>query len=502
MNSLSGAEPEPRGRHRLRRLRLRTKLILGSLLLLASLGAAMGFVSYLSMDSYLTHQLDDQLQRSAFGALNFINQKPPENPNNSSNRPNPLDVPGQGEGILSARIINGALDSKGGWVDPISRDPQPFAAADKPTLIGLTPGSAPANYSLSMGEYRLLAVKASDGSTVISGLPLAARNNTLSSLGATLILVALCALALSGVAGTLLIRRSLRPLEHVSAVANGVASMPLDAGQVALVDRVDPSDNETEVGRVGYALNRMLDNVEGALAARHLSELKVRQFVADASHELRTPLTSIQGYSELVARTENLSETGQESLQRVRSQASRMSGLVDDLLLLARYDESREVEMAEVDLTQLLIETVSDMQISDVAANNESGHQWEIKVPDEPVIVQGDESQLHRVLMNLLSNARKHTDPGTEVVAALARSGDGSAVITITDNGAGIDADFLPEIFSRFARADAARSGTDGTSGLGLPIVKAIVEAHGGKVQVSSAPGRTEFLVRLPGAAT
>ncbi|AJT40642.1 sensor histidine kinase [Psychromicrobium lacuslunae] len=497
MNSLSGATPTPRRPRRFKRLRLRTKLILGSLLLLASLGTGMGFASYFSMDSYLTSQLDDQLQRSAFGAANFIKMRPPQNPNGSP--PNPLDAPGQGEGILSARIINGSLDAKGGWVDPVSRAQHSFDEADVPILKALTPGAAAANYTMSMGEYRLLAIKAADGSTVIAGLPLTARNNTLSSLRVILIFVALCTLALSGVIGTLLIRRSLRPLEHVSAVANGVASMPLDAGQVALVDRVDPSDNETEVGRVGYALNRMLDNVAGALAARHLSELKVRQFVADASHELRTPLTSIQGYSELVARTEQLSEAGQESLQRVRSQAARMSGLVDDLLLLARYDESREVEMAEVDLTQLLIETVSDMQISDVAANNDAVHHWEIKVPDEPVLVQGDESQLHRVLMNLLSNARKHTDPGTEVVAGLSRSADGSAIVTVTDNGAGIDADFLPEIFSRFARADAARSGTDGTSGLGLPIVKAIVEAHGGKVQVTSVPGRTEFLIRLPG---
>nr|WP_246279458.1 HAMP domain-containing sensor histidine kinase [Psychromicrobium silvestre] len=488
---------------------MRSKLILVSLVLLALLGSGMGVASYFSMDSYLTAQLDDQLDRSAHAAAQFVNKNPPPSGTDtkSTTRPNPLDAPGQGEGILSAHVTGGVLDTAdGGWVDV---DPQrtqhSFASSDIPVLTAIQPGSGPKNYTLSMGEYRIEAVVASDGSTVITGLPLSAKNNTLSSLRNTLILVALLALLLSGVLGTLLIRRSLRPLEHVSEVANRVAGMPLDAGQVALVERVDPSDNETEVGRVGYALNRMLDNVEGALAARHQSELKVRQFVADASHELRTPLTSIQGYSELVVRTEKLSEQGRESLERVRSQAGRMSGLVDDLLLLARYDESRELALAEVDLTQLLIETVSDMRISDLSRPNSATgeanpqpHRWEIKVPEEPLLVRGDESQLHRVLMNLLSNARKHTDPGTEVVAGLQRSADGSAVITVTDNGAGIAPDFLPEIFSRFARADVARSGVDGTTGLGLPIVKAIVEAHGGKVRVTSVPGRTEFLVRLP----
>jgi two-component system OmpR family sensor kinase len=287
-------------------------------------------------------------------------------------------------------------------------------------------------------------------------------------------------------------------LEQLSDVATKVSKLPLDAGEVALAVRVPASAAHpgTEVGSVGHALNLMLDNVSSALEARQQSETKVRQFVADASHELRTPLTAIRGYTELLRMTETFTEDGRKSLGRVQSQSERMTALVEDLLLLARLDEGKAPEFTDVDLTQLVIETVSDEKVM------APEHIWQLKLPDEPLIVRGDPTQLHQVLANLLSNARKHTEAGTTVVTGVMRSADGSAVVTVTDNGPGIPPEFQGRIFSRFARADAARSGSEGTSGLGLSIVESIVQAHGGTVEVASRPGRTEFAVRLPAFRT
>jgi two-component system OmpR family sensor kinase len=350
-------------------------------------------------------------------------------------------------------------------------------------------------------------VETSYGDVLVTGLPLAAKASTLTSLVWTFVFVSLGGLVLIGLAGTVLIRRTMKPLEQLSEVATQVSQLPLDAGEVALAVRVPASNAHpgTEVGSVGHALNLMLDNVAKALEARQQSETKVRQFVADASHELRTPLTAIRGYTELMRMTEDFTPDGKKSLARVQSQSERMTTLVEDLLLLARLDEGQPLKVSDVDLTQLAVETVSDEKVM------APDRIWQLELPDEPVVVRGDAQQLHQVLANLLSNARKHTDPGTTVVTGVMRSADGSAVLTVTDNGAGIPPEFVDRVFARFARADAARTSpsgsasgsagaaaAEGTSGLGLSIVQSIVEAHGGTVEVNSRPGRTEFALRLP----
>ena len=233
--------------------------------------------------------------------------------------------------------------------------------------------------------------------------------------------------------------------------------------------------------------------MSSALDVRERTEKQIRAFIADASHELRTPLAAIKGYSDMLRWTEPLADGGQSSLARIDSQTERMSRLVEDLLLLARLDEGREPKFENIDLTELLVESVSDMQ---AAARD---HIWRMDVPDEPVEMIADRSQIQQVILNLLSNARKHTDEGTTVIAGLRVSADRrEALMTIVDNGPGIDPEFAPKIFDRFARADKARSGSDGTTGLGLAIVQAIVQAHGGLISVRSRPGRTEFSVRLP----
>ncbi|TWD55131.1 two-component system OmpR family sensor kinase [Arthrobacter sp. AG367] len=483
--SLSGV-PRPTGRSWFNpsTWHLRTRLILLSMALLVAISSAIGVVSYASMDVVLTNQLDSQLMLASRG-------RPPEG--NPSGRPDPLDARGQSVGTLNARVVGGQVSREAGF---LSSDATRTAltSADVATLQALPRNGLPVDRKLSNGDYRLMATATPYGDVVITGLPLATKQSTEASLVLTMVLVSLGGLVVIGLAGTALIRRTMRPLEQLSDVATKVSKLPLDAGEVALAVRVPPSAAHptTEVGSVGHALNLMLDNVSSALEARQRSEMKVRQFVADASHELRTPLTAIRGYTELMRMTETFTEDGRKSLGRVQSQSERMTALVEDLLLLARLDEGKATETTDVDLTQLVVETVSDEKIM------APDHTWQLTLPDEPVTVRGDATQLHQVLANLLSNARKHTPAGTTVTTGLMRSADGSVVVTVTDDGPGIPAEFQGNIFSRFTRADAARSGSEGSSGLGLSIVESIVMAHGGTVELVSRPGRTEFAVRLP----
>jgi two-component system OmpR family sensor kinase len=475
---------------------LRTRLVLLAMALLVAICGAVGLFSYASMDSFLTRQLDQQLSQAA-KLSNMPGRAPLGGP---GGRRDPLDPGGQSVGTLNARILDGQVNSAGFLASDTTRSP--LSAADKEILLALQKGSGPVDRTLSNGDYRLVEAETNYGDVLVTGLPLAGKQSTLTSLVWTFVFVSLGGLVLIGLAGTVLIRRTMQPLEQLSEVATRVSRLPLDAGEVALAVRVPPSNSNpgTEVGSVGHALNLMLDNVANALEVRQRSETKVRQFVADASHELRTPLTAIRGYTELMRMTESFTPDGRKSLARVQSQSERMTTLVEDLLLLARLDEGQPLKLGELDLTQLVIETVSDEKV--IAPT----HNWHLELPDEPVLVDGDASKLRQVLVNLLSNARKHTALGTTVVTGVLTT-EGTAVVTVTDDGGGIPPEFLNHVFSRFARADASRAGkahvsdpagSEGTSGLGLSIVQSIVEAHGGTVTVRSQPGFTEFTTRLP----
>lgn len=475
---------------------LRTRLILLAMALLIAICGAVGVASYASMDAFLTRQLDEQLSQAAERA-----NDPGRPPMGGFNGRDPLDARGQSVGTVNARILNGQVNSGGFLASDTTRSA--LSTEDKETLLALAANAQPVDRALSNGNYRLVAVKTNFGDVLVTGLPLAGKESTLTSLVWTFVFVSLGGLLLVGLAGTILIRRTMKPLEQLSEVATRVSQLPLDAGEVALAVRVPPSNSNpgTEVGSVGHALNLMLDNVASALQARQKSETKVRQFVADASHELRTPLTAIRGYTELMRMTEDFTPDGQKSLARVQSQSERMTALVEDLLLLARLDEGQPLKLTEVDLTQLVVESVSDEKVM------APGHTWRLELPDEPVVVNGDASQLRQVLVNLLSNARKHTPSGTTVVTGVGTSPEGAAIVTVRDDGGGIPAAFVDHVFSRFARADAARKGSgdqaggsaaEGTSGLGLSIVQSIMEAHGGRVTVTSRPGHTEFALQLP----
>jgi two-component system OmpR family sensor kinase len=352
---------------------------------------------------------------------------------------------------------------------------------------------------LQAGQYLVKSEVVDDFySVAVIGLPTAAVDGTKADLARVQVLVSLAALVLAGLLGWWWIRRSLRPLGEVSHAAARVADVPMGSGEVSLAQyrvRRQLAEPGDEVGDVGFALNQLIGSVDGAIEQRNRSEQRLRTFVADASHELRTPLASVRGYAEMIQLTEPLSDRGRDALGRVLQQSDRMASLVEDLLLLARLDTGREILRGEVDLGELVMDGIMDA----TAAGRE--HTWTVDMPEEPVTVLGDRQQLAQLVANLLSNARKHTPEGTTVLVRLqerAAAGLDTAHLTVQDDGPGIDPDLLPGLFDRFVRGDTARTTREGSTGLGLSIVRSVARAHGGEATVESIPGRTVFAVELP----
>jgi two-component system OmpR family sensor kinase len=491
---------------------LRSRLVLATILLTAAVSIVIGLVSVGALKVFLEQRLDTSLT-SAVGRSRRAFDRPPGGdtyfgvpPMLAANRdrgPGPgfLQVPGQAQGTLGAMIDSDGKLARAGILDSNGVS---TGLTDKQRAIVMTipvdghPHTV--NLGGDAGSYRVIAQRtpAPGQQSIITGLPLSSVNAAVYQLTAVVLAVSVLGLLAVALVGTVIIRRTLRPLSRVAATATQVSELPLDRGEVALAVRVPDRDTDprTEVGQVGAALNRMLGHVAGALQARQASEARVRRFVADASHELRTPLASIRGYAELTRRSrQQLPGDVAHALSRVESEAIRMTGLVEELLMLARLDEGLPTQREPVDLSRLLVDTVSDAY----AAGRE--HRWQLHLPDDPVTVLGDESQLHKIVANLLANARVHTPAGCQVAVQLSISANpAEAVIQVIDNGPGIPPDLLPEVFERFSRGDGSRSrsANTGSTGLGLSIVAAVVAAHGGRVYVTSAPGRTSFAVHLP----
>jgi two-component system OmpR family sensor kinase len=479
----------------MRRRTLRTRLVATVLLLLAVASAVMAVATTLALREFLVSRLDDDLRAaSRFIALDAtagpgsaLPDLPPPMLDGGP-RPGPGLQDTLGARIEDGRVVAASVFGRGGQERQVP-------AEELPDLIAVPVGGGPLSADLGpLGTYRLVAVAGPDGAVKVSGLSEERLRDTVNQIVVVELAVAGIALLGAGIAGFFVVRRELRPLERVAATAARVSALQLDRGEVELAERVPDADPRTEVGQVGTALNRLLDNVGSALAARQESETRLRRFLADASHELRTPLAAIRGYAELTRRDELAPQT-EHSLVRISSQAERMTTLVEDMLLLARLDSGRPLERAEVDLTRLVVDAVSDAH-----AVGGGGHRWELRLPEDPVTVPGDASRLTQVLTNLLANARTHTPAGTTVTVSLA-TGPADARLEVVDDGPGIAEDLVPHVFERFARGSSSRSRDGGSTGLGLAIVRAVVSAHGGTVEVASHPGRTAFTVRLPRTA-
>ena len=336
------------------------------------------------------------------------------------------------------------------------------------------------------GEYRAIAVTVPQG-TLVTAISLNPTNDTLNSLRKVELLASLAVLLAMGVLVMVVVRRGLRPLRQMAGTADAIASGDLTR-------RVPEQRPETEVGRLGVALNEMLAQIEGAFTEKSASEERLRQFVADASHELRTPLTSIRGYAELLRRGGFADEAGRrKALKRIEEEATRMGGLVEDLLLLAELDRGRPLRAEPVDLQRICADAVGD--------SNAVAHAHDLALePGPPVVVLGDGERLAQVAHNLVRNALAHTPPGTEVIVSTGVAHT-MGYIQVSDNGPGIPPGEAARVFDRFFQGDPSRSATG--TGLGLAIVRAIAEALHGTAEVLSTGGAgATLVVKIPLAAT
>ncbi|OMC07074.1 cell wall metabolism sensor histidine kinase WalK [Mycobacterium sp. SP-6446] len=477
---------------------LRLRLLLGQVVVLALVCIGITAATELALNHHLVKQLDGQLAGTSYrSALMYPEMNRPHHEHSHYPRPGPgprfLDAPGQPAGMVAAVVSDGRTVDAGYTTS--SGDRAALTDKAQAQLAAIAGSRNPVTLNLDgLGRYRVVAAPSRrGGDLIVTGLSMADVDATLLRMLVIFGVVTVIALAAATIAGVIIIRRALAPLRRVAQTARRVADLPLARGEVELPVRVPESDANpsTEVGQLGSALNRMLDHIAAALEARQASETRVRQFVADASHELRTPLAAIRGYTELTQRMGDDREAVAHAMSRVASETERITRLVEDLLLLARLDSGRPLEREPVDLSRLAVDAVSDAHVAG------PDHQWELDLPEEPVVVTGDAARLHQVVTNLLANARIHTGAGTVVTTRLSTEPTQS-VLQVIDNGPGIPAELQSEVFERFARGDSSRSRKGGSTGLGLAIVSAVVKAHNGTIAVSSSPGHTEFTVRLP----
>ena len=482
---------------------LTSRLVITAVALVVIVSVLIGTATALSVRSYLSGQLDDDVRASLLRAERVAaapfflpDRLPPENgvaPGSGRGE----DDPGRGQAV-------GTLTAYFELYDDYEADPAgtvltqgqrglsedaALSEADLDLIGDLPADGTPREVDLpGRGSYRIAVVETADGTfKVAAGLPTEDVDGVVATLITTEAILILLGSLLAAIAGLSVVRRQLRPLTEVAETAHTVAALPLDSGAIGITERVPAhlTDEGTEVGQVGSALNTLLAHVESSLDARHASEQRVRQFVADASHELRTPLTTIAGYTELARRRPEDTAAAAMALAKVEEESARMTTLVEDLLLLARLDSGRPLERADVDLSRLLMEAVSDARV--LAPD----HRWRLELPEDAVEVTGDDQRLHQVVTNLLTNARKYTPAGTTVTVT-ARS-DG---FTVHDDGPGFAPEIAAHAFERFARADVGRH-REGGVGLGLALVEAIVASHNGTVTLTSAPGDTRIDVRL-----
>ena len=471
---------------------LTSRLVLTAVALVAVVCLLIATATTLAMRSSLMDRLDRDVRSSVVRA----GDNDDDHDEGGPPRP-PLDSRYQGPGTLIASIGGGTTR---GFVNSEERaGSTPLSTSALQELSAVPADGGVHGVSLpGFGSYRVTVLQTPDGDRLVTGLPTKNVDATVNSLIGWELLLTLLGVGAAAGAGLVVVRRQLRPLREVAQTAHTVAELPLASGEIDLTERVPEhlTDERTEVGQVGSALNTLLAHVESSLEARHRSEQQVRQFVADASHELRTPLTTIAGYTELARRRPADAGT---ALGKVEEESGRMTALVEDLLLLARLDAGRPLEREPVDLTRLLLEAVSDARV--VAPD----HRWRLDLPDDAVEVTGDAHRLHQVVTNLLTNARKYTPAGTTVTVSARPTPDGGS-FAVHDDGPGFPPDLVEHAFERFARGDVARtraSGNDeqpvGGAGLGLSLVEAIVHAHGGRVTLTSRPGDTTITVALPG---
>jgi two-component system, OmpR family, sensor kinase len=457
------------------RARLALTLVLVTCVVLAVAGGAVAWF----VKAYLNERLDSQLAQLRAPARTFAPEFGSLQPGNPNRPVQVFDLSGA---YVQLRDLDGDVLRSDFLTDNSS-----FAAPD-------LPASLPNHATFEVGSqgpgkhvgYRVRVEQLPRGGpTVLIALPTAERDSTMRRLVAVELFASMVVVGLVLTAAWWIAGAQLRPLEEMEEVAAEIASGDLTV-------RVPERRSPTEVGRLGRSLNGMLEQIEGAFAARSASETTLRRFVADASHELRTPLTSIQGYAELIDRVgDDDPAVVTPSVDRIRAESRRMSRLVDDLLQLARLDEDPALQLGSLDLTALANDVAADVRAVD-------GNRPCAVEANGPCVVRGDRARLTQVLVNLVANARVHTPPLTPIEIRV-HADDRWITLEVVDHGPGLPPGAESHVFDRFWRADAARGRANGGAGLGLSIVAAIVAAHEGQVSARSTPGGGATLtVRLP----
>ncbi|GAA1012584.1 two-component sensor histidine kinase [Acrocarpospora pleiomorpha] len=445
-------------------LRLR---LLAALLSLSALGLAVFAVSgVLVLERSLLARADTQLRDFAVS----VALRPPPR---AAQPPPPANLELPSQFRVAFYSPSGVLERR-----------MPAASGDE----SVVPAEAVARAShqpFTVGDWRVVVERLPSGGRVAVAMSLESSQVTVRQLLVIETVAGVVVLTLLGALAWVVVRLGLRPLTRMERTAEAIAAGDIDR-------RVADADTRTEAGRLGGALNTMLERLASALRAREQSERRLRHFVADASHELRTPLTSIRGFAELYHHGQQARDpVAERLLGRIENEARRMGVLVEDMLLLARLDREPVLEQGTVDLRVLAGDVVH------AARARDPGRPIALEVPADPVTVLGDEHRLHQVIGNLVGNAVTHTTGRVSV--EVARPDPGTALVAVRDQGEGIDPAHLPHVFDRFYRADPGRSRAYGGTGLGLAIAAALVEAHQGRIEVTSTPGEgTTFKVALP----
>jgi two-component system OmpR family sensor kinase len=483
------------------RLSLRARLLLGVIALVAVGLVAADLATYTELRQFLFDRVDSTLNANHMAIEQALSN---QQPGHGGPGPGPGGLQAVFNSIpgfcietrtLSQRVTQAGCILEFGektaapgpdWPSTINLPTSPDAEGDRVMFLTVPATSGG-------GRYRVRASiePNAPNQILLIAAPLSSVDSTLHRLLLIELLVTAVALAAIAALGLWVVRAALRPLDAMGKTASAIAAGDLSR-------RVEPATERTEVGRLGLALNVMLEHIESAVTERdtslralEASETKLRRFVADASHELRTPLAAVRAYAELFGRgAATRPDDLERSMKGIRREAERMSVLVEDLLLLAHLDEGRPLEREPVALDEVVAES------AETARTLEPERPIEAEL--QPTTVVGDRDRLRQVVDNLLANVRAHTPPASPLRVTLARNGT-EAALDIADSGPGMDAETLEHAFERFYRADPSRARASGGAGLGLAIVAAVVEAHGGSVDIDSTPGTgTTFRVRLP----
>ena len=468
---------------------LRARLLVAVLAIAAVGLLALAAITYVEQRSFQLDRIDDTARGGAGAVAGALAQRgigEHDEPEGGGEHGGPPRGGGPGVGLPAGTY--GQLRTHGKTYDILfdygqnirsaPRIPKQVTVGEPMTVKGRGHGAP---------SYRLVASSLGPGETAVVAVPLTAVDRTLDQLVLVEGLVIAGVLLVLAAVAWFVVRIGLLPLDRIGHTAGRIAGGDLS-------HRVENADERTEVGRVGVALNRMLDRLEQAFSERRASEDRLRQFIGDASHELRTPLASIRGYAELFRMgAARKPEDVEKAMRRIEDEAARMGVLVEDLLTLARLDQVVDAPHAEVDLTHLARDTVGD------AHATAPDRAIEVRA-DGPALVLGDAHQLRQVLANLVRNALVHTPAGSPIDVTVGRD-DGEVRLEVRDHGPGLPTDDPDALFERFWRAEGGRERGKSGAGLGLAIVAAIVGAHGGRVTAANADGGgAAFVVVLPAA--